>query len=52
VLGHRYDEIRDRLPDLLERYGDLRDANGVKRVLAGWRRRRLTGRKASERGHA
>jgi uncharacterized membrane protein YkvA (DUF1232 family) len=52
VLGHRYDEIRDRLPDLLERDGDLRDADGLKRLLAGWRRRRLTGRNSSERGPA
>ena len=25
LMGNRYDEIRDRLPELLERYGDLRD---------------------------
>ena len=52
VFGHRYDEIRDRLPDLLERYGDLRDADGLKRLLAGWRRRRVMGRSNSQRGPA
>ena len=34
LLGHRYDEIRDGLPDLLERYGDLRDPRVVKGMLA------------------
>ena len=34
LLGHRYDEIRDSLPDLLERYGDLRDPRAVKGLLA------------------
>jgi len=40
LLGDRYDQIRDRLPDLLERYGELRDAGAVKAMLADWRRRR------------
>lgn len=40
VLGDRYDRIRDDLPELLERYGRLRDAGEVKRMLARWRRRR------------
>jgi hypothetical protein len=34
LMGHRYDEIRDNLPELLERYGDLRDPRAVKRLLA------------------
>lgn len=34
LMGHRYDEIRDSLPELLERYGDLRDPRAVKRLLA------------------
>jgi len=34
VMGHRYDEIRDSLPELLERYGDLRDPRAVKGLLA------------------
>ena len=37
VMGDRYDRIRDNLPELLERYGDLRDPGSVKRLLAGWR---------------
>jgi len=40
VLGERYDRIRDNLPELLERYGDLRDPASVKRLLAGWRHSR------------
>jgi len=40
LMGDRYDRIRDDLPDLLERYGRLRDADDVKRALAGWRRSR------------
>jgi uncharacterized membrane protein YkvA (DUF1232 family) len=34
VMGHRYDDIRDSLPELLERYGDLRDPRAVKGLLA------------------
>jgi uncharacterized membrane protein YkvA (DUF1232 family) len=41
LLGDRYDQIRDRLPELLERYGDLRDSRAVKAVLSDWRLRRL-----------
>jgi len=37
VLGDRYDRVRDNLPELLERYGDLRDPGNVRRLLAGWR---------------
>jgi uncharacterized membrane protein YkvA (DUF1232 family) len=42
LLGDRYDQIRDALPDLLERYGDLRDSRAVKAVLRDWRLRRLS----------
>ena len=41
LMGDRYDHVRDRLPDLLERYGDLRDSAAVKRMLGEWRVRRL-----------
>lgn len=34
VMGRRYDAIRDALPELLERYGDLRDPRAVKGMLA------------------
>jgi len=44
LLGSRYDDIRDRLPALLERYGDLRDTRFVKRALSDWRTRRLQGK--------
>ena len=40
LMGDRYDRIRDNLPDLLERYGRLRDADEVKGALAAWRRDR------------
>jgi uncharacterized membrane protein YkvA (DUF1232 family) len=43
LMGDRYDEIRDRLPELLERYGDLRDSRAVKSLLRDWRLRRLRG---------
>lgn len=46
LMGDRYDQVRDRLPELLERYGDLRDSRAVKRMLGEWRERRL--RAASE----
>jgi len=41
VLGVRYDEIRDRLPGLLERYGDLRDPEAVRGFLSRWQVRRV-----------
>ena len=41
LLGDRYDQIRDRLPELLDRYGDLRESRAVKAVLRDWRLRRL-----------
>jgi uncharacterized membrane protein YkvA (DUF1232 family) len=40
LMGDRFDRIRDDLPDLLDRYGRLRDSDEVKRSLASWRRRR------------
>ena len=41
LLGDRYDQIRDNLPELLERYGDLREPGGLGRALADWRRQRI-----------
>ena len=41
LLGDRFDTIRDRLPELLERYGRLRDPEQLKQSLSGWRRRRM-----------
>jgi uncharacterized membrane protein YkvA (DUF1232 family) len=43
LLGSRYDQIRDNLPELLERYGELRDRNALKQLLASWRERRMRG---------
>ena len=43
VLGHRYDEIRDNLPELLERYGELRDPRAIKGMIARLRDKRLHG---------
>jgi uncharacterized membrane protein YkvA (DUF1232 family) len=40
LMGDRFDEIRDNLPDLLDRYGRVRDPDEIKRALASWRRRR------------
>ena len=40
LMGDRYDRIRDDLPELLDRYGRMRDADELKRALASWRRRR------------
>ena len=41
AMGGRYDQIRDNLPELLERYGRLRDPVAVKQALAALRRRRM-----------
>ncbi len=46
LMGHRYDEIRDSLPELLERYGDLRDPRAVKGMLTRLRISRV--RKGAE----
>jgi uncharacterized membrane protein YkvA (DUF1232 family) len=40
LLGDRYDRMRDRLPELLERYGDLRDPEAVRELVGAWRSRR------------
>jgi uncharacterized membrane protein YkvA (DUF1232 family) len=40
LMGHRFDRIRDNLPELLERYGRVRDPDELKRSLASWRRQR------------
>jgi uncharacterized membrane protein YkvA (DUF1232 family) len=40
LLGDRYDQIRDNLPELLDRYGRLRDPDALKGALASWRRDR------------
>lgn len=40
LMGGRYDTIRDNLPELLDRYGRLRDPDELKRSLADWRRER------------
>jgi uncharacterized membrane protein YkvA (DUF1232 family) len=41
LLGDRYDRIRDRLPELLERYGDLRDPEAIRELVGAWRTRRF-----------
>ncbi len=41
LLGDRYDRIRDTLPELLERYGDLREPVALREALARWRTQRL-----------
>ena len=40
LLGDRYEQIRDNLPELLDRYGRMRDPDQLKRALASWRVRR------------
>jgi uncharacterized membrane protein YkvA (DUF1232 family) len=40
LMGHRFDRIRDDLPELLDRYGRMRDPDELKRALASWQRRR------------
>jgi uncharacterized membrane protein YkvA (DUF1232 family) len=42
LMGPRFDRIRDNLPELLEKYGKLRDPDELKRALASWRRGRAT----------
>jgi uncharacterized membrane protein YkvA (DUF1232 family) len=42
LLGERYDRIRDNLPELLDRYGRLRDPDELKHALAAWRMRRAS----------
>ena len=53
LLGDRFDRIRDDLPELLDRYGRLRDPDEVKRALASWRRRRAqaTPTRSTNEGH-
>lgn len=41
VMGDRFDRIADDLPELLDRYGRLRNPDELKRALAAWRRGRM-----------
>ena len=40
LMGGRFDRIRDNLPELLDRYGRVRDPDALKSALASWRSRR------------
>ena len=40
LMGDRFDRIKDDLPELLDRYGRMRDPDELKRALASWGRRR------------
>jgi len=40
ILGDRYDRIRDALPEVLERYGSLRDPEWMRNRIGAWRSRR------------
>ena len=52
LMGGRFDRIRDDLPELLDRYGRLRDPDELKRALASWRRQRIhTTPRSSNEGH-
>jgi len=48
LMGDRFDRIRDNLPELLDRYGRLRDPEALKGMLAAWRRRRTKPTDSSE----
>jgi uncharacterized membrane protein YkvA (DUF1232 family) len=48
LLGDRYDQIRDALPELLEHYGRLRESGAVKANIARWRRQRMGGTNGDE----
>jgi uncharacterized membrane protein YkvA (DUF1232 family) len=41
LLGGRYEQIRDNLPELLDHYGNVRNPDELKRALATWRQRRV-----------
>ena len=41
LMGDRFDRIADDLPELLDRYGRLRNPDELKRALASWRRGRM-----------
>ena len=41
LMGDRFDRIADDLPELLDRYGRLRNPDEMKRALAAWRRGRM-----------
>jgi len=40
LMGGRFDRIRENLPELLDRYGKVRDPEQLKRAMASWRHRR------------
>ena len=48
LMGDRFDRIRDDLPELLDRYGRVRDPDELKSALASWRRQRSHPRSTKE----
>ena len=48
LMGDRFDRIRDNLPELLDRYGRVRDPDELKSALASWRRQRSHPRSTKE----
>ena len=42
VMGDRFDTIRDNLPRILEKHGELRDPRALQAALARWRDRRAS----------
>lgn len=48
LMGDRFDRIAADLPELLDRYGRLRNPDELKRALASWRRRRAQQTKSKE----
>lgn len=52
VMGDRFDTIRDNLPRLLERHGELRDPHALQTALARWRDRRLVDEPPAERSRS
>ncbi len=48
LMGDRFDRIRDNLPELLDRYGRVRDPDELKGALASWRRQRSHPRSTKE----
>ena len=48
LMGDRFDRIRDELPELLDRYGRIRDPEELKRALATWRRDRARAHNSKE----
>ena len=52
LMGDRFDTIRDNLPEILDRYAELRDRDAMRAAIRRWRERRANDGAEMARAHS